>query len=297
MVDKDSQTPKASAVPVCGIGASAGGLEALQKFFGAVPDDLGLAYVVIVHLAPDRKSDLPAIISRWTNMPVLQVGDDDKAKLAPNHIYVIAPDSKLEINDMLVGASSFDQARGQRAAIDLFFRSLAESHSDGFAIVLSGSGSDGALGARAVKEGGGLVLVQDPSEALYGDMPRAVIDTGVADIILPIKELVARLTELAHSKDRIVSVVRAAEEADQTNEDEEKALRSIFELLRKRTGHDFSKYKRNTVLRLVARRMQLCHQTTIADYLQYLSAHTSEVQCLFDDLLISVTTFFRDLEA
>jgi len=244
----------------------------LQKFFSAVPDDLGVAYVVIVHLAPDRKSDLPAIISRWTNMPVMQVGDHDKARLAANHVYEIAPDSKLEISDTWVGASSFDRARGQRAAIDLFFRSLAESHGDGFAIVLSGSGSDGALGARAVKEGGGLVLVQDPSEALYGDMPRAVIDTGVADIILPVKELVERLTELARGKERIVSVVLAAEEADRIDEDEEKALRGIFELLRRRTGHDFSKYKRNTVLRRLARRMQLCHQATIADYLQHLSS-------------------------
>ncbi|MBV8452940.1 MAG: hypothetical protein JOZ29_11790, partial [Deltaproteobacteria bacterium] len=291
MIDKDSRTSKTSAVPVCGIGASAGGLEALQKFFSAVPDDLGMAYVVIVHLAPDRKSDLPAIISRWTNMPVIQVGDHDKAKLAADHVYVIAPDSKLEINDTWVGASSFNRTPGQRAAIDLFFRSLAESHGDGFAIVLSGSGSDGALGARAVKEGGGLVLVQDPNEALYGDMPRAAIDTGVADIILPVKELVERLTELARGKEMIVSVVRAAEDADQINEDEEKALRSIFDLLRRRTGHDFSKYKRNMVLRRLARRMQLCHQATIADYMQYLLGHAPEVQGLFDDLLISVTTF------
>src|SRR5215470_15191319 len=153
----DADTPRienSAAVPVCGIGASAGGLEALQQFFSVLPDDLKLAYVVIVHLAPDRKSDLPEIIGRWTNMPVTQVGDDDKAKLQPDHVYVIAPDRQLEITDTAVGAARFDQARGQRAAIDLFFRSLATARGDGFAVVLSGTGSDGSLGARAVKEGG-----------------------------------------------------------------------------------------------------------------------------------------------
>jgi two-component system CheB/CheR fusion protein len=297
MPEQDLQRSEPSAVPVCGIGASAGGLEALHKFFGALPVDLGLAYVVILHLAPDRKSDLPAIIARWTRMPVIKVGDHDSAKLDANHVYVIAPDRKLEITDTSVGASKFEQARGQRAAIDLFFRSLAASHSDGFAVVLSGSGSDGTLGAKAVKESGGLVLVQDPSEASHGDMPQAVIATGVADIVLPVRELVARLAELVRIKESIVSVVRAAEDAVQSDRDQEKALRRIFDLLRKQTDHDFSKDKRNTVLRRLARRMQLCHQAAISDYLQYLRTNKTEVQQLFDDLLISVTSFFRDPES
>src|SRR5690349_16066627 len=205
------KTEKPSEVSVCGIGATAGGLEALQKFFSALPNDLGLAYVVIVHLAPDRKSELPAIIGRWTRMPVAQVGDDDKAKLEPNHVYVIGPDRKLEINDTALGAAKFEQERGQRAAIDLFFRSLAHARSDGFVVVLSGSGSDGALGARAVKEGGGLVLVQDPAEAAYADMPRAVIATGAADIVLPIESLVARLTELARGQKVLRPLATAAD--------------------------------------------------------------------------------------
>jgi two-component system, chemotaxis family, CheB/CheR fusion protein len=296
MVHSDSRT-RSSSVPICGIGASAGGLEALQKFFAAVPDDLGLAYVVIVHLAPDRKSELPAILGRRTSMPVIQVGDSDKLPLAGNHVYVIAPDRKLEITDTSVGASPFVQARGQRAAIDLFFRSLATAHGPGFAVVLSCTGSDGALGARSVKESGGLVLVQDPHEALHGDMPRAVIATGAADLILPINELVARLTELARAKEKMIVVEHAVEQAEFANEDQEKALRAIFELVRSRTAHDFSKYKRNTVIRRLARRMQLCHQPTIGDYLQYLRTHVTEIQGLFDDLLISVTSFFRDPEA
>ena len=139
--------PPTPSIPVCGIGASAGGIEALQQFFGALPGDLGLAYVVVVHLAPDRKSELPQIIQRHTTMPVLQVGDHDKVKLAPDTVYVIAPDRKLEITDTSIGASQFERPRGQRNAIDLFFRSLASTHGDGFAVVLSGAGSDGTLGA------------------------------------------------------------------------------------------------------------------------------------------------------
>jgi two-component system, chemotaxis family, CheB/CheR fusion protein len=293
----DSNSRKAPLIPVCGIGASAGGLEALQMFFNALPNDLGLAYVIIVHLAPDRKSDLPSIIQRWTSMPVIQVGDHDKVPLESDHVYVIAPDRKLEITDTSVGASQFEQARGQRAAIDLFFRSLASSRGDGFAVVLSGSGSDGALGSRAVKEAGGLVLVQDPGEAAHGDMPRAVIDTGVADLVLPVRELVERLAELARSKERFTELVHAAENSYPTDRDQERAVRGIFDLLLRRTGHDFSRYKRNTILRRLARRMQLCHQATISDYLQYVRTNVGEVKGLFDDLLISVTSFFRDPDA
>jgi chemotaxis response regulator CheB len=214
MAGSDSPAaPSPEMTSVCGIGASAGGLEALRVFFNTLPDDLGLAYVVIVHLAPDRKSDLPAIMQRWTSMPVTQVGDHDKVKLNKNHVYVIAPDRKLEIMDTSVGASLFEQGRGHRAAIDLFFRSLAASRGDGFAVVLSGSGSDGALGARAVKEAGGLVLVQDPSEATHGDMPRAVIKTGVADLVLPIRELAERLAELARNKESFRRFVQVAEDS------------------------------------------------------------------------------------
>src|ERR1051325_7575467 len=136
------------AVPTVGIGASAGCVEALQTFFANIPEDLGLAYVVVVHLAPDHESELPAILQRQTKMPVTQVGDHEQKHLQPNRVYVIAPDRKLEITDTSVGASKFEEPRGQRAAIDLFFRSLARSHGDGFAVVLSGSGTDGAVGAK-----------------------------------------------------------------------------------------------------------------------------------------------------
>jgi two-component system CheB/CheR fusion protein len=289
-------SPVSGSIPICGIGASAGGVEALQQFFQYLPADVGLAYVVIVHLAPDRKSELPSIIGRWTSMPVTQVTDHEMAKLEPNRVYVIAPDRKLEITDSSVGASSFEQPRGRRAAIDLFFRSLAQAHGDGFAIVLSGSGSDGALGAKAVKERGGLVLVQDPREAGHADMPRAVMATGAADVIAPVRELAATLVELARSKQQLAPEIRDVDVAH-IPQDEEKSLRQVLDLLRKQTGHDFLKYKRATVLRRLSRRMQLNHQLTIADYLQFARSHSSEVQALLQDLLISVTTFFRDADA
>src|SRR5215469_4506878 len=177
-------------ITVVGIGASAGGIEALREFFDAVPVDLGLAYVVIVHLSPDHNSELAAIIGRRTKMPVAEVSEH-KLELKPDHVYVISPDNKLEISDTSIGAAPFEGPQGRRTAIDVFFRSLAESHGDGFAVVLSGGGSDGAVGAKAVKEAGGLVLVQDPREATHEGMPRAVIGAEIADLVLPVRELAA----------------------------------------------------------------------------------------------------------
>ncbi len=280
--------------PICGIGASAGGVEALQQFFESVSPDLGLSYVVVVHLAPDRKSELPGIIARRTKMPVVQVGDDDKTQLEPNHVYVIAPDRQLVINDTSVSAVPFVQPRGHRMVIDLFFRSLADARGDGFAVVLSGSGADGALGAKAIKAHGGLVLVQDPADATHGDMPRAVLATGVADLVLPARDLAVRLGELAHNKTRMGPLLTDAEELEPIASDEERALRGVLDLVKKRTGHDFAQYKRATMIRRLSRRMQLNGQLTINDYLAYLRSHVPETEALFNDLLISVTTFFRD---
>lgn len=290
--------PTTTSVPVCGIGASAGGIEALNQFFEALAPDLGLAYVVVVHLAPDHKSELPAILARHTTMPVVQVGDHEVAALRANHVYVIGPDRKLVISDTSVGAEPFDQRRGRRMAIDLLFRSLAESRGDGIAVVLSGTGSDGAAGARAVKGHGGLVFVQEPSDAVYPEMPRAIISTGIADVVLPVAQLAQRLAEVMRNKPPTFAVLNPAAAIKPTALDgEERALRELFELLRKRTTHDFSKYKRSTVLRRLYRRIQLSGLYTINDYLAYLRATPSETEALFADFLISVTSFFRDPES
>src|SRR5215831_5212331 len=291
--EKSEEAATPTRVTVVGIGASAGGIEALREFFDAVPPNLGVAYVVIVHLAPGHNSELAAIIGRRTKMPVAEVSDQ-KLELKPDHVYVISPDNKLEISDTSIGAAPFEGPQGRRTAIDVFFRSLAESHGDGFAVVLSGGGSDGAVGAKAVKEAGGLVLVQDPREAAHEGMPRAVIAAEIADLVLPVREIAARLGKLVKHKEQLAPLLPPRAGEATIGDEDELALKRIFELVRLRTNHDFSRYKRATILRRLARRMQLNHRTSLDHYLTLLKDRPEEVQALFDDLLISVTSFFRD---
>jgi two-component system CheB/CheR fusion protein len=278
-----------------GIGASAGGIEALLEFFGAVPNDLGLTYVVVVHLAPDHHSELAPILARRTSMPVVEVADSE-VSLTPNTVYVIAPDRKLEILDSSITSTPFDDARDRRAAIDVFFRSLAQTHGDGFAVIMSGGGTDGAVGAKAVKEAGGVILVQEPREATHEGMPRAIIAADIADVVLPVRALAARLAELAGQKEKLRPFIRPRNETA-IDGDEEARLKRIFDLVRARTGHDFIRYKRGTILRRLARRMQLNHRSSLDQYLSFLRENPDEIQSLVDDLLISVTSFFRDPSA
>lgn len=273
--------------PLVVLGASAGGIKALQTLFENVPADTGAAFVVVIHLDPMHRSELAQIVGTHTRMPVLQV--HDKAKLASNHVYVIPPDRRLQLVDHEVCAVEFDEPRGRRSPIDLLFRSAAERLGDGFAVILSGAGSDGAVGVRAVKEAGGIILVQDPGEAEYGSMPRSAIATGVADVVLPVRDLAARLSDLIRLKQQGQLVVEP--------EIDEDLLRRILAYVRVRTGHDFSKYKRSTVLRRIARRLQVTRTHELKDYLVALRDNPDEAQALLSDLLISVTTFFRDTES
>src|SRR3954469_12398828 len=219
-------------VIVC-VGASAGGVQALQTMFEALPDQSGAAFVVIVHLDPNRRSELQHVLSARTRMTVMQV--EERAKLEANHVSVIPPDRQLELADGEVLAEPFDEPRGKRMPIDLFFRSHADHLGDGLAVILSGAGSDGALGVRAVKEGGGIILVQDPEEAEHGSMPRAAIAAGVGDFVLPVRELAERLGELIAIKRKQGGPPTALPEVD------EELLRRVLAHLRVRTGHDFSK--------------------------------------------------------
>ncbi|MBO0733689.1 MAG: chemotaxis protein, partial [Methylocapsa sp.] len=272
---------------IVGIGASAGGVHALQAFFEALPVDTGAAFVVVVHLDPGSHSQLSSILATRTRMPVVQV--EGTQELRANHVYVIAPARRLHISDREISSEEYDEPRGRRAPIDLFFRSLAEQHTDGFAVILTGAGSDGAVGVRAVKEAGGIILVQDPSEADYPSMPRAAIETGIADFILPVHELGTCLAELLHKKDSIPDL-------DEGNFDED-MVRRILAHERVRTGHDFSKYKRSTILRRIARRMQITKTDDLSGYYNFLRENNEEADALLGDLLISVTTFFRDGDA
>lgn len=195
---KSSQEPQAKPPVLAVIGASAGGVTALQIFFEAVSPDLGMAFIVVVHLDPTRPSELGDIIAQRTHMPVSQV--EGPTVIAPNHVYIIPPNAELGIEQNQIVPHPFDQPRGQRAPIDHVMRAVASEVGDGFAIILSGAGSDGAQGVRIIKESGGIVLAQDSSEAEYGSMPHNAIATGAVDFVLPVAALARRVSELARLK-------------------------------------------------------------------------------------------------
>jgi two-component system, chemotaxis family, CheB/CheR fusion protein len=268
---------------IVAIGASAGGLAALQILFAELPENTGAAFVVVVHLDPQYRSELPSILAMRTRMPVVQVGT--RERLQANHVYVIPPDRRLQVVEHEVSALEFDEPHGQRSAIDGFFRSVAERLGDGIAVILSGAGSDGAIGVRAVKEAGGIILVQDPHEAEYSSMPRNAIATGAADFVLTVSEIAAQITSLMGIK-RNLPAARLR--------NFEQSLHRVLAHLRVRTGHDFAKYKRPTILRRIARRMQVTKVEDLDEYYAMLRDNAAEAQALLDDLLISVTTFFRD---
>jgi two-component system CheB/CheR fusion protein len=279
-----AEDASARAFPIVGIGASAGGVTALQKFFDELQDPVKAAFVVILHLDPEHQSELAKILAAHSRMPVVQV--IEQTPLEPGHVYVIPPNRQLTVADRTLSVSAFEEPRWRRAPIDLFFRSLSAQQGNDFAIVLSGGGSDGASGIKSVKESGGIILVQNPDEAQFASMPRSAIATGLADFVLPIREIAQRLPEL------IAGGSRSARQTAAPG-DEETLLR-ILAYLRTRTGHDFSKYKKSTVRRRIARRIQVQRVATLADYLGALREQTDEAQALLADLLISVTTFFRD---
>jgi two-component system CheB/CheR fusion protein len=273
-----------SLVPVVAIGVSAGGIQALQTFFEAMPAKTGAAFVVILHLDPEHRSDLSSILAARTAMAVTQV--QNRTPIEPNHIYVIPPNRQLTVCDGSLDTCEFKEERGRRAPIDHFFRSLADKLGDGFAVILTGAGSDGSVGIKAIKEAGGLIFVQDPNEAEYSSMPRSAIATGCADAVLPLGGLAERIAALIPIKQRF--------QDGKALETEEDVIRAILTYLNTRKGHDFSKYKRPTVLRRLARRMEVKQIPELSAYLNYLRENPEEIQALFGDFLISVTTFFRD---
>ncbi len=282
---------------IVGLGGSAGGLIALQAFFSHLPADSGMAFVVVMHLSPDHESTLGAILQRSTSMPVVQV--QATIQVARNHVYVIPPRKDLSIARGFLRLTNAKRPFGKHVAVDLFFRALADNHGPGsVAVVLSGADGDGSIGLKRIKERGGLTIAQKPEEAEQDSMPRSAIATGMVDWVLPVAEIPARLLEYHRGESRL-SLPSETEprEASSEMEDNETALRETLKLLRTQTGRDFSYYKRATVLRRIARRMQINGIVAIADYFQFLSTHPGEARALLQDLLISVTNFFRDREA
>ncbi len=276
-----------SPFPIVGIGASAGGLEALEEFLRHVPEASGMALVVVQHLDPTHKGVMAELLQRTTTMKVVQVRDRQRVK--PDSVYVIPPNRDMSLLHGVLHLFEPTAPRGLRLPIDFFFRSLAvDRHERSIGVILSGMGADGTLGLRAIKEAAGLVLVQEPSTAKFDSMPRSAIAAGVADVVAPVADLPGK----------ILSYVRQAPLRGRSEpllpDGERSALEKIAILLRARTGHDFSLYKKSTVLRRIERRMGIHQIDKIATYVRYLQRNPQEVELLFRELLIGVTSFFRD---
>ena len=291
-VQKDS-LPKARSASFCiaGIGASAGGLEAFEQFFSSMPPDGNVGFVLVPHLDPGHTSMLPELLQRFTKMPVVQVRHG--MKVLPNRIHVVPPNKDLEILQGALCLSDPSTRQAWRLPIDLFLRSLgADQREKAIGIVLSGNGSDGTLGLRAIKSEYGLVMVQDPDSAKFRGMPKSAIEAGVADFILPPTKMPAQLLAYtAHCTRKVTGGTTSWVERTGN------ALNPIFLLLRSQTGHDFSAYKRNTIGRRIERRMSIHQIRDMAQYTRYLRQNPQEVEMLFKELLIGVTSFFRDPDA
>jgi two-component system, chemotaxis family, CheB/CheR fusion protein len=285
--------------PIVGIGASAGGLAALEAFFSAMPADRdpGMAFVLVQHLAPDHQSVLHELIARRTRMKVVQV--EDGMRVERNCVYVIPPNRDMTLSDGQLQLTERDTPRGQRLPIDSFFRSLAQDQqARAICVVLSGTASDGTHGLRMIKGEGGMAMVQDPETTEYRGMPESAIATGLVDFVLPPEEMPRQLME--HARTGFGGASRSegpkAPRAEPSPGSPD-ALEMLFALIRDQTGHDFSGYKDTTVHRRLQRRMAAQKVDRLEDYLRFLKTSPDEVGALFRDLLIGVTRFFRDPEA
>ncbi|WP_158932987.1 chemotaxis protein CheB [Acidisphaera sp. S103] len=278
-------------VPVVGIGASAGGIEALSQFFDGMAGDSGLAFVVVLHLDPTRESQLSAILSHHTSMPVVEI--EDGLEVTPNHVYVIAPNHDLTLDGNVLRLTEPEQPRGHRHPVDVLFKSLAEQRAERTAaVILSGTGTNGTQGLKEIKAGGGLILVQDPATARFDGMPRSAIGAGLADHVLAPADMPATLLQYFQH-----GYVAAPDGLAVVRGDKQPRLERLFGLLRAHSGFDFHIYKSATLLRRINRRMSLMGVGNLEDYIDRLRPDLGEVKALVRDLLISVTSFFRDADA
>jgi len=278
-------------MPIVGLGASAGGLEALESFFSKMPEDTGIAFVLIVHLSPGHSSMMSELLQRKTKLKVQQI--EDNMKVEANNIYVIPPKKQVAILNGSLFLSELDQHPGVQLPIDSFLRTLAQDQEDNaICIILSGTGTDGTLGLKEIKGQAGMVMVQDEKTAKYDGMPRSAIDTGLVDFVLPPEEMPEKLiTYVRHAAEKpVIKRIPVGEEFATS-------LQKIFILLRSQTSHDFSNYKQNTIIRRIERRMHVHQIDRVQDYVHYLEQNKRELKILFKELLIGVTSFFRDPEA
>ncbi len=288
---KSNQNSQENQLRVVGIGASAGGLEALQQFFKYMPINIDLAYVVVQHLSPDYKSMMDELLSRYTTMPISVI--EDGMKLEANHIFLIPPRQNLEIFSGKLFLTKQLSGKGLNLPIDVFFRSLAEEKGkNAIAVILSGTGSDGTLGIKAIKEADGLVMVQDENTAKFFGMPHSALATGLVDYILPPEEMGPELENflkhpLVNKKQKISSIP----------DEGVNSLTKVILIIKNYVGIDFSYYKENTILRRLERRVSINRFNNLEEYLPFLMENDKEKEILYREFLIGVTQFFRDKEA
>lgn len=281
--------------PVVGLGGSAGAIQALREFFAAMPPQPGMAFVVVLHLSPEHESILAELLQRVTALRVLKVSGT--VAMEPDTVYVVPPGKVLEVRDGSLVLAPLPPDRHRHVAVDLLFRTLADTQgARATAIVLSGADGDGAIGIKRIKERGGLTIAQDPEEAQAAGMPSSAIATGMVDWVLPVAQMAERVIEYHRMAPRLrLPASRTPAPSPSLAEaSDERALREVLSLLRHRTGRDFGDYKRATVVRRIGRRMQVNGIATMAGYLDCLRTRPGEAGALLQDLLISVTNFFRD---
>ena len=282
----NSELKEVSAPLIIGIGASAGGLEALQQFFSCMPGNSGLSFVVVQHLSPDYKSLMADILGKQTDMNVVQA--ENEMKIEPNTVYLIPPKNNMTLKNGKLILTEYVHGILNHP-IDIFFTSLAEERKErSVAVVLSGTGTDGTKGIKAIKEHGGMVVVQNPSNAKFDGMPKSAISTGLVDWILSAKEIADEILNFSH-----YPTIVKAHESDEFFSDEE-TFSHIYAVLKKVSGIDFTNYKRTTVLRRIERRMVVNHSASFQDYARRLDTNEDEVKILVKEILIGVTNFFRD---
>lgn len=276
---------------IVGIGASAGGIEAAKEFFLHVPEDSGMAYVVILHLSPEHESHLAQVLQQTAKIPVTQV--TERVRVEPNRVYVIPPSQHLQMADVFLTLTPNINFEERRAPVDIFFRTLAEAHeARAVAVILSGTGANGSMGIKRIKEKGGVAFVQSPQEAQFNEMPRNSIATELIDDVLPVAEIPAKIIAYRNS----LGTVESPGDPEQ-RPDEQQALFQILLHLRLKTGHDFANYKLPTLLRRIERRMHVRSISSLPGYAEFIKEYPDELQALLKDLLISVTNFYRDAEA
>lgn len=275
---------------IVGIGGSAGSLEAFEQFFRNMPDNSGAAFVLISHLDPTHKGMMPELLRRYTKMKVFEAADG--MKIMPNCVYVIPSNKDMAVLHGILQLLDPTAARGMRLPIDFFFKHLGQDQKEmSVGIIISGMGTDGTAGLKIIKENLGMIMAQEPQSAPYDSMPRSAIDTGLVDYIAPAEVLPSKL--ISYMK----QTSKPPQEQADTDEKVLSAMQKISVLLRGETGNDFSLYKKNTILRRIERRMNVHRIGTMKQYVRFMQDNPQEIELLFKELLIGVTSFFRDPDA